>query len=324
MSKHAVKAADTLLDVKFPVLDYGFVVLVDYLGSDAAVAEAARTSLAGEGTKVGTDDRALIRRLMRDGHTSPFEMVEMKFCAQMPIFVARQWIRHRTANINEMSGRYGELPELVYLPDHDRISWQSPTNKQGSGGAIPRDVAEEVRNLMSGDADAAFETYHDLLGKPSDDSPFDPDRQKLLAENGGVSRELARINLPLSTYTKWYWKIDLHNLLHFLGLRLHPHAQWEIRQYAVVIARMVEALCPLVWEAFEDFKLHRVELSGPEVDALRYLAARARGTELPDAKDLGLVRRKDKAIFCDKLRELGLLELAEAGAVHIPDDEAGS
>jgi len=266
--RESIPAADALLDKQVPVLDHGFVALTNYMGSDAEICRAARTCTSGEGTKTTSDDRALIRRLMRDNHTSPFEFVEMTFLCQMPIFVARQWIRHRTANVNEMSGRYGELPELTYVPEPERISWQNPVNKQGSGDAVPATIAEWFRDSLEGDMEAAFETYHEFLGRRDDGCLSMVERQDLIA-NGGISRELARINLPLSTYTKWKWKIDLHNLLHFLELRLHLYAQWEIRQYARAMAEMVQALCPLAWEAFEDFRLNAVTLSGSEILAIR-------------------------------------------------------
>jgi thymidylate synthase (FAD) len=270
--RDTVPAADQLIDLEHPVLDHGFVILTDYMGSDAAIARAARTSLAGEGTRTTSDDRALIRRLVRDRHTSPLEMVELKFLCQMPIFVARQWIRHRTANVNEMSGRYGEMPELVYVPEPCNVSYQSPLNKQGRGSRASETVAQAFVEDLAADAIDLFDRYHGYLGKGDKGDAFlaEEDFEEVRA-NGGISRELARINLPLSTYTKWVWKIDLHNLLHFLGLRLDPHAQWEIRQYAMVMARMVEALCPVAYEAFRDFELEAVTLSGPEVEALRYL-----------------------------------------------------
>jgi thymidylate synthase (FAD) len=279
--RHNVPAADDLLDKQFPVLDHGFVILTDYMGSDAAIAEAARVSLAGEGTKRSNTDRGLIRYLMAKMHTSPFEMVEFKFHCAMPIFVARQWIRHRTANVNEMSGRYSELPELTYVPEAEQIAYQNPTNKQGRGDAVSTGIVRDVRSSLREDAERAFARYHSYLGKPGAESreieadinppTFTVPCVDELQANGGISRELARINLPLSTYTQWYWKIDLHNLLHFLFLRLDEHAQWEIRQYANVMATVVEALCPIAWEAFKDYRLDAIRLSSPELEAAGYL-----------------------------------------------------
>jgi thymidylate synthase (FAD) len=316
MAHHIVEAAEEFIDKKIPVLDHGFVALTDYMGSDAAVAEAARTSLAGEGTRSSTDDESLLRRLTSDLHTSPFEMVELKFLCKMPIFVARQWIRHRTANVNEMSGRYGELPELTYVPGPERVAWQDPVDKQGSGTRTPEDVARLVIDHFTAGAERSFQTYHELLGREVVQSTFTREQAELVRRNGGVSRELARINLPLSTYTQWYWKIDLHNLLHFLSLRLDEHAQWEIRQYALVMAKMVEALCPVAWQAFLDYRLHAVRLSAPEVSELRRLVTlhRCRGLRPDDVKadvrTVGLSRREVN-LFHSKLVKLGLEFLDE-------------
>lgn len=273
MGRHVIPAAEEYIDRKIPVLDCGFVALVDYMGGDAAIAEAARTSVAGEGVKATSDDRGLIRRLMSDNHTSPFEMVELKFVASMPIFVARQWIRHRTANVNEMSGRYSELPELTYVPDPVHVGFQDPKNKQGREGVVPESVTRAFCEAARSASQGAFDLYHAFLGKGDKDaqSVFDCPDFEVVKEGGGIARELARINLPLSTYTQWYWKIDLHNLLHFLELRLDEHAQWEIRQYAEVMAAIVRALCPIVWEAFEDYRLKAVRFSAPEIEALGLL-----------------------------------------------------
>jgi thymidylate synthase (FAD) len=268
--RRTVPQAEQFLDRVTPVLDHGFVRLVDYMGSDEAVAEAARVSTDGDGVRSTSDDELLIRYLMRNRHTSPFEMVELKFHCAMPIFVARQWVRHRTASLNEMSGRYSQLPELTYVPAAERISWQSPLNRQGSGSRVPPELAERVRFEWGQESSSAFALYEELLGRISHES-FAEDDFKVIAENGGVSRELARINLPLSTYTQWYWKVDLHNLFHFLELRLDEHAQWELRQYAEVIAGVVAALCPVSWRAFEDYRLKAVTLSGPELEVLRHL-----------------------------------------------------
>ncbi len=277
MARHIVQAAEELLDKKIPVLDHGFVILVDYMGSDAAIAEAARQSLAGENTRKVSDDRALIRYLMSHLHTSPLEMVELKFHCAMPIFVARQWIRHRTANVNEQSGRYGEMPELTYVPEAEQIAYQSPVNKQGRGGLASSEVAAVVQEMLRESNATAFSDYHEFLGHSGDSSRMLMDHSKAaseIANNGGISREVARINLPLSTYTQWYWKLDLHNLLHFLFLRLDEHAQWEIRQYAKVMAEMVEAVCPIAWEAFLDYRQKAIRLSLPELEALAALVDR--------------------------------------------------
>lgn len=239
-------------------------------------------------------------------------MAEFKFHCAMPIFVARQWIRHRTANVNEQSGRYGEMPELVYVPEAERVAWQNPVNKQGSGARVPEPMAQKVRDMLRGDAEAAFEAYRDLLGKGDHSIFLSSDDEALVKENGGISRELARINLPLSTYTQWYWKIDLHNLLHFLFLRLDEHAQWEIQQYAKVMAEMVKVVCPMAWEAFVDYRLQAVRLSLPELEALHVLINQflgGRSSMLPDAQDGGKMRlsKREVGAFRTKLTKvLGL------------------
>ena len=310
--RRVVPAAEAYLDKPVPVLDHGFVCLVDYMGSDEAVAEAARVSTAGEGVRSRQDDEVLIRYLMSYRHTSPSEMVELKFHCAMPIFVARQWVRHRTASLNEMSGRYSQLPELTYVPPAERISWQSPSNKQGSGSVMPESLAKHVREEWGHGNFWAFSFYKELLGT-GDYKTFDVKEQEVIRSNGGVSRELARINLPLSTYTQWYWKIDLHNLLHFLELRLDEHAQWELRQYAEVIARMVEALCPLSWKAFVDYRLEAVRFSGPEWEVLREIFRRvlagapvqvAVGTDFPE--QAARLSKRELVELGAKLAKLGI------------------
>ena len=241
--------ADELLDKQFDVLDHGFVRLIDYMGSDAAIVQAARVSY-GAGTKKVSEDRGLIRYLMRNRHTSPFEMVEFKFHVKLPIFVARQWIRHRTANVNELSGRYSVMKEEFYVPSEDDIRHQSTDNKQGrASGMAPEDLRRRLVEYLNKSQKDTYESYQGFV---EDD----------------LARELARIALPLSLYTEWYWKIDLHNLFHFLRLRLDAHAQLEIRKYALVMADMVKAVCPVAYEAFEDHILNSVSFSGPELKAL--------------------------------------------------------
>lgn len=309
MARHNVPEADAILDKQFPVLDHGFVILTDYMGGDAAIAEAARVSLAGEGTQRKNTDRGLIRYLMAKFHTSPFEMIEFKFHCAMPIFVARQWIRHRTANVNEMSGRYSELPELVYVPKAEQVAWQSPTNKQGRGSEVSSSVADDFRGRIEVSARDAFDNYHAFLGQGAKETQavFEEHDFELLKENGGISRELARINLPLSTYTQWYWKIDLHNLFHFLFLRLDEHAQWEIRQFAQVMATMVKAVCPVAWEAFEDYRLGAVRLSAPEIAALGHLMNQFHAG-LPSSLASHTTRLSSRELdeFGSKLAKLGL------------------
>lgn len=235
----------TFLNKEFKCLDYGFVRLVDYMGSDAAIVQAARTSY-GQGTKTGSEDRSLIRYLMRQRHTSPFEMVEFKFHIKLPIFVARQWIRHRTANVNEYSGRYSEMRDEFYIPEHDVIRKQSVDNKQGRDENV---LGEEYTSrIIESFAEFNKTVYADYKGLIED----------------GIAKEIARINLPLSIYTEWYWKIDLHNLFHFLKLRMDKHAQYEIRVYADIIAEIIKNIVPIAYEAFEDYHLNAIFLSKSE------------------------------------------------------------
>ena len=244
--KYTSTEADALIDQEFAVLDRGEITLLDYMGTDKAIVDAARVSV--KGLKKVSDDESLIRRLVCDRHTSPLEMVEFKFRAKMPIFVARQWIRHRTANVNEMSARYTVVPDEVYVPDRTRIQGQSMDNKQGSDGSEVDEVAEALM-VFDQSAKRSVESYHDLLDK-------------------NVSRELARGPLTVFHYTEWIWKIDLHNLMHFLRLRLDPHAQWEIRQYAEVMHSMAWAVAPMTMRAFRDYSLEAMHLSRMEVEAL--------------------------------------------------------
>lgn len=244
-------AAEEILGLYFPVLDHGFVALVDYMGGDADIEQAARVAY-GQGTRKVSETRGLIRYLHRHKHTSPFEMVELKFHCSMPIFVARQWIRHRTANVNEMSGRYSIMPMLFYTPPEEQLRAQSTVNKQGREGEIDSDHKARAYNRWRGQREDAVENYN------------------WLCEND-FARELARIDLPLSTYTQWYWKIDLHNLLHFLTLRVDSHAQWEIQQFGKVMAGMLKRVAPLSYGAWIDYDVCGVHLSWVEVNALRYL-----------------------------------------------------
>ena len=243
---------DRLINKEFKCLDKGFVRLVDCMGDDAAIVQAARVSY-GKGTKSVSEDKGLIRYLMRHRHTSPFEMVEFKFHIKLPIFVARQWIRHRTANVNEYSGRYSEMKDEFYIPDIEQLRTQSAVNKQGrSSELLPEETAKVIANQYKETQDRLFNEYSELLETE-------------------LARELARINLPLSNYTEWYWKIDLHNLFHFLKLRMDVHAQYEIRVYADVMADIVRQILPLAYSAFEDYILNGVSFSGPELNAIKKL-----------------------------------------------------
>jgi thymidylate synthase (FAD) len=246
--------AEEILGLYFPVLDHGFVSLVDYMGTDECIERAARVSY-GYGTRKQSLTRGLLRYLRRHKHTTPSEMVELKFHCCMPIFIARQWIRHRTANVNEYSGRYSLIPMLFYTPDGAQLQTQSRQNNQGrSGQAVAADVHAEAMRRWTEIRRASIEAYEWMTA-------------------GEIARELARIDLPLSTYTQWYWKIDLHNLLHFLTLRVDPHAQWEIQEFGRVMAGMLKRVAPLSYEAWIDYDVCGAQLSRMELDAIRSLVA---------------------------------------------------
>lgn len=233
-------------------LDKGFIRLIDVMGDDSSIVQAARVSY-GKGTKTPSADRELIRYLMRHRHTSPFEMVEFKFHIKLPIFVARQWIRHRTANVNEYSGRYSEMKDEFYIPEIEQIRTQSAINKQGRDDEkLPEETAKEILQMLQESQSLLYQQYQNML-------------------ESKLARELARINLPLSTYTEWYWKIDLHNLLHFLKLRLDWHAQYEIRVYAEKIAEILKIAVPMTWEAFEDYILDGINFSKQEINILKQI-----------------------------------------------------
>lgn len=250
MAHCVVDAAEAILDVEFPVLDKGFVRLVDYLGGDERIVQAARVSY-GKGTKSVREDAALIDYLLRNEHTSPFEQVVFTFHIKMPIFVARQWVRHRTARLNEVSGRYSVLKNEAYLPSAEALGFQSKNNKQGrSGDLVPSDLANKTLETMAADQKKVFENYDAML-------------------EDNIARELARINLPLATYTEIYWQMDLHNLFHFLKLRCDGHAQKEIRDYAFTILDIVEKVAPLATASFKAHVLNSVVFSDKEVLAIK-------------------------------------------------------
>lgn len=252
MARIVVEEAEALLDREIPVLDKGFVRLVDYLGGDQRIVQAARVSY-GAGTKSYRQDRALIHYLLKNEHTSPFEQVILTFHAKMPIFVARQWVRHRTARLNEISGRYSLMRDEFYLPDPEMVRYQSESNKQArSDEALPRSQADAVIQEMDADQRQIYAHYTEMI-------------------DVGVARELARANLPLSLYTEWYWQIDLHNLLRFLQLRLDSHAQYEIRVYAEAMATCARAVAPMAYEAFEEHVMGAVRFSRAECEALAAL-----------------------------------------------------
>lgn len=236
-----------------PVLDHGFVRAIDYMGDDSAIVQAARVSY-GAGTKHVSNDEGLIRYLMRHWHSTPFEMCELKLHVKLPVFVARQWIRHRTANVNEYSARYSILDREFYIPEPAQLAAQSTVNNQGRGAILEGAEAARVLALLKSDAAQMYDHYEEMLSQ---------DGQQ------GLARELARMNLPMNIYTQWYWKTDLHNLFHFLRLRADAHAQFEIRVYAEAIAKMVADWVPLAFGAFEDYRMGGVTLSSKAIDALK-------------------------------------------------------
>jgi len=289
-----VAALEEVLFTPQPVLDHGFVRVVDYMGDDAAVVQAARVSY-GRGTSKLRDDRGLIRYLMRHRHTTPFEMCEIKLHVKLPIFIARQWIRHRTANVNEYSARYSILDREFYLPEPSQLGEQARTNRQGRGNALTPAQSARVLELLRGDAERCYDHYEELLNEaPGEGGGIgsSPERPPRREGEPQLARELARMNLTLNYYTQWYWKVDLHNLLHFLSLRADAHAQYEIRVYAEAIGRLVERWVPQSWEAFVDYRLSGALLSRPELEAVRALL---RG-ETPDYAALGLSPREQREL----------------------------
>ncbi len=250
MAHITVPEAEKIIDKEIKVLDHGFVRLVDYMGSDARIVQTARVSY-GEGTKTLREDAGLIDYLLRHEHSSPFEHVIFEFHAKMPIFVARQWIRHRTARLNEISGRYSVIKDEFYIPEASSINFQSKDNKQGRAiDDVPVELKEKVISLLAEDQQNVYKNYEEMI----DDD---------------IARELARINLPLSTYTEWYWQMDLKNMFHFLKLRMDHHAQWEIQEYGRAMAKIVKAVCPLAYESFERHMVNGARFSSHELDAIK-------------------------------------------------------
>jgi thymidylate synthase (FAD) len=275
-----VPALEAMLYHATPVLDHGFVRVIDYMGDDAAIVQAARVSY-GLGTRRVSEDAGLIRYLMRHRHSTPFEMCEIKYHVKLPIFVARQWIRHRTANVNEYSARYSVMDREFYIPAPEHLAAQSASNRQGRGDVLQGDEAAAVLDLLRADAGRAHDDYSWMLNEDADGAPSDPARQ-------GLARELARMNLTLNTYTQWYWKTDLHNLLGFLSLRADSHAQYEIRVYADAMMDTVRAWVPATFAAFEDYRLGAVTLSAKMLAVVR---ARLAGQPVNQASS-GLSKRE--------------------------------
>ena len=245
------------------VLDHGFVRVIDYMGDDSSIVQSARVSY-GKGTKKISNDKGLIKYLMRHRHSTPFEMCEIKFHIKLPIFIARQWLRHRTANVNEYSARYSILDKEFYIPSAENLAAQSAINNQGRGDALTDDEASNVIQILKKDAEQTYSNYETLLNENSGGNIIDESKS-------GIARELARMNLTLNTYTQWYWKIDLNNLLHFLALRADDHAQYEIRVYADIMLDIVKRWVPLTYAAFEDYRIGGAELSAKEITLMKKL-----------------------------------------------------
>jgi len=248
-----VPELEKILYEAIPILDHGFVRVVDYMGDDTSIVQAARVSY-GKGTKKVSTDSGLIKYLMRHWHSTPFEMCEIKYHVKLPIFIARQWIRHRTANVNEYSARYSILDKEFYLPASEHLAAQSQNNRQGRGNVLEGDQAKKVLDLLKGDAEQTYNNYETMLNERYDGS--------VINEDGvGLARELARMNLTLNTYTQWYWKTDLLNLMNFLRLRADSHAQYEIRAYADVMINSLKRWTPITFDAFMDYRVGGMELS---------------------------------------------------------------
>ena len=258
-----VPMLEEILFEPIPVLDHGFVRVIDYMGDDAAVVQAARVSY-GKGTKKISDDAGLINYLLRHRHTTPFEMCEIKYHVKLPIFVARQWIRHRTANVNEYSARYSVLDCEFYVPEEVDLAAQSSSNRQGRGNILSGKEAKRVLDILREDAQMTYDHYIEMLNESEEGNIIDVSKE-------GLARELARMNLTLSTYTQWYWKTDLHNLLNFLSLRADTHAQYEIRVYADAMMETLRRWCPITFQSFSDHRVEGVTLSGKAIKVVKKL-----------------------------------------------------
>jgi thymidylate synthase (FAD) len=271
-----VPALEEMLYERLPVLDHGFIRVVDYMGDDAAIVQAARVSY-GRGTRRTSEDKGLINYLMRHRHTTPFEMCEIKYHVKLPIFVARQWIRHRTANVNEYSARYSILDNEFYIPAPEHLASQATNNRQGRGQVLDGAAAQRVFALLREDAERAYAGYIELLNEDWSGAPIDPARP-------GLARELARMNLTLGFYTQWYWKTDLHNLMHFLSLRADPHAQYEIRAYAQAMLGTLARWVPMTYKAFIEYRMNAALVSATGLTVIRRLLAGE--TVAPEASGL--------------------------------------
>jgi thymidylate synthase (FAD) len=271
---------EEILYQAIPILDHGFVRVIDYMGDDAAIVQAARVSY-GRGTKTLNSDAGLVNYLLRHRHTTPFEMCEVKYHIKLPIFVARQWIRHRTANVNEYSARYSILDNEFYMPAREHLAAQSTVNHQGRGEVLSGKDSDRVMDLLKEDSERAYAGYADMLNEDADGNAVDDTRQ-------GLARELARMNLSLNFYTQWYWKTDLHNLLHFLSLRADSHAQYEIRVYAEAMLDTVKRWVPATYGAFMDYRVGGTNISQKGMEVVKRLLA----GENIDQKDSGMSARE--------------------------------
>ena len=263
-----------------PILDHGFIRVVDYMGNDTSIVQAARVSY-GKGTKKVSTDSGLIKYLMRHWHSTPFEMCEIKYHVKLPIFIARQWIRHRTANVNEYSARYSILDKEFYLPETENLATQSQSNRQGRGDVLQGDQAKKVLDLLKSDAEQTYNNYEMMLNERYDGSVINE-------KEVGLARELARMNLTLNTYTQWYWKTDLLNLMNFLRLRADHHAQYEIRVYAEAMLDTLKKWVPITYEAFMDYRVGGTEVSAKGKIILQKLIKNEKVT----IEDSGLSKRE--------------------------------
>lgn len=293
---------DVILYNRIPVLDHGFIRVIDYMGNDDAIVQAARVSY-GKGTKKVNEDKGLINYLLRHRHTTPFEMCEIKFHIKLPIFIARQWIRHRTANVNEYSARYSILDKEFYLPEIDQIASQSKSNNQGRGDPVSVELAEEIRKLILEDSERAYENYLYMLGDE---------------RSQGIARELARMNLPVNYYTQMYWKIDLHNLMHFLSLRADSHAQYEIRVYAEAMLDVMKKWVPITYEAFMNHRVEATTISNKAVELIKKAIA---GEEInPTAAGIGKREWKELAEKFD-IKEPQRIFLCSDDSLRVPQEK---
>ena len=275
-----VPALEEILYEPIPVLDHGFVRVIDYMGDDGAIVQAARVSY-GRGTRRVSEDRGLINYLMRHRHTTPFEMCEIKYHVKLPFFVARQWIRHRTANVNEYSARYSILDKEFYIPAPEHLAAQAVTNRQGRGDVLEGEAAKRVLDLLREDAERAYAGYAAMLNEDEAGASVDPNWP-------GLARELARMNLSLNFYTQWYWKIDLFNLMHFLGLRADPHAQYEIRAYAEAMLGTMQRWVPSAHAAFLEYRMNAASISATGLKVIQRMLA----GETVEQKDSSLSPRE--------------------------------